>query len=77
MLADPALDAEINQIAELPAEEAAARWSALDRKIMEQYLPALPRFYDKTAVVVGTNVGGATVDVTMGLPHFLDMYLKS
>jgi peptide/nickel transport system substrate-binding protein len=76
MLSDPALDKEINDIANLPAEESTSKWAALDKKIMEQYL-FLPRYYDKLAVVQGTNIGTTIGDPTMGMPFMPDMYLKS
>lgn len=76
MLSDPALDKEINDTANLPAEESTAKWAALDKKIMEQYI-AIPNYYDKMAVVQGTNVGTTTGDPTMGMPNFGNMYLKS
>nr|WP_221382406.1 ABC transporter substrate-binding protein [Actinoplanes polyasparticus] len=76
MLSDKALDAEIDSIANLPAEESTSKWAALDKKIMELYV-ALPTYYDKLAVVKGTNVGTTTGDPTMGMPLFVNMYLKS
>jgi peptide/nickel transport system substrate-binding protein len=76
MLNDKALDAEIDQIANLPTEESTAKWAALDQKIMGMYV-ALPRYYDKMAIIQGTNVGGAVGDPTMGLPVFTDMFAKS
>ncbi|MCM4078385.1 ABC transporter substrate-binding protein [Paractinoplanes hotanensis] len=76
MLSDKALDAEIDSIANLPAEESTAKWAALDKKVMELYV-ALPTYYDKLAVVKGTNVGTTAGDPTMGMPLFVNMYLKS
>ena len=76
MLSDKALDKEIDDIANLPAEESTSKWAALDKKIMEQYV-ALPTYYDKLAVVKGTNVGTTAGDPTMGMPLFVNMYLKS
>ncbi len=76
MLSDKALDTEIDTIANLPAEESTAKWAALDKKILEQYI-AVPQYYDKLAVVQGTNVGTTVGDPTMGMPLFGSMYLKS
>jgi peptide/nickel transport system substrate-binding protein len=76
MLSDKALDAEIDQIANLPAAESTSKWAAMDKKIMEQYV-AIPRYYDKAANVVGTNLGTTTMDPTLGMPLFLNMYLKN
>ncbi|GAA2519551.1 ABC transporter substrate-binding protein [Pilimelia columellifera] len=76
MLSDSVLDAKINEINELPAEQATAKWADLDREIMEKYV-FLPSTYSKMADVVGTNVGGAEGDPTMGLPFLPNVYLKS
>ncbi len=76
MLSDTALDTEIDKISALPIEQQTARWAALDKKIMEMYI-ALPRYYDKMAVLAGTNIGGAEGDPTKGMPNFPNMYLKS
>ncbi|WP_249713986.1 ABC transporter substrate-binding protein [Rhizomonospora bruguierae] len=75
MLSDKALDEEINSISNLPAEEATAKWAALDEKIMGMYV-ALPLYYDKMAIVAGTGLGGLEGDATMGLPFFLNIYVK-
>ena len=52
MLQDKALDAQIDQIATLPANDAAKKWGDLDKQIMSQYV-VLPRYYDKMAVGPG------------------------
>ncbi|MGW5053336.1 ABC transporter substrate-binding protein [Actinokineospora sp. NPDC004072] len=75
MLADPAVDAEIEAIATLPATEAAAKWGELDRKLMGMYL-VIPRFYMKTAFVVGTAVGGAEADSSQGQPAYANLFVK-
>jgi peptide/nickel transport system substrate-binding protein len=75
MLKDPALDAEIDAVAKLPADQAASKWAELDQKIMGMYV-VIPRYYDKMAIVVGTGVGGAEGDGTMGMPFFLNMFVK-
>lgn len=75
MLQDAALDKEIDEVAKLPAEQAAEKWAALDEKIMGMYI-VIPRYYNKMAVVIGTGVGGAEGDGTMGMPFFLNMFVK-
>ncbi|GAB1693403.1 ABC transporter substrate-binding protein [Krasilnikovia sp. M28-CT-15] len=75
-LSDPALDKEITDIADLPADQSTPKWAALDQKIMGMYV-AIPRYYDKMAVLQGTNVGTTVGDPTMGMPLLTSMYLKS
>jgi peptide/nickel transport system substrate-binding protein len=76
MLADPAIDADIDAIGALPAEAATARWGELDRKLMGMYL-VIPRYYTKMAIVVGTRIGGAGADSSLGQPNYLNLYVKS
>jgi peptide/nickel transport system substrate-binding protein len=76
MLNDKALDKEIDDINNLPPEQSTSKWAALDQKIMGMYI-ALPLYYDKMAVVQGSNVGTTIGDPTTGLPDFTRMYLKS
>jgi peptide/nickel transport system substrate-binding protein len=76
MLQDPAIDAKIEEVAKLPTNEATGKWAALDQELMGKYI-ALPWYYTKMAVPVGTNIGGAVADATVGMPFFPDMFLKS
>jgi peptide/nickel transport system substrate-binding protein len=73
---DTALDKQIEDVANLPTDEATGKWAALDQEIMGKYV-ALPWYYTKMAVVAGTNIGGAVGDATMGMPFFPELYLKS
>jgi peptide/nickel transport system substrate-binding protein len=75
-LSDAALDKEITDVADLPADQSQAKWAALDQKIMGMYI-AIPRYYDKLANVQGSNIGNGTGDPTMGMPNFTTMFLKS
>ncbi|MHB1472643.1 MAG: ABC transporter substrate-binding protein [Dermatophilaceae bacterium] len=77
MLQDPALDTKIDDISALPLDQQATKWGELDKYILETYLPALPFYYDKMAVVMGTKIGGAVGDPTQGLPIFTQMFVKS
>jgi peptide/nickel transport system substrate-binding protein len=75
-MSDKTLDAEINTIANLPTDQATAKWGALDQKIVNMYV-ALPRYYTKLADVMGTGIGGAEGDATMGEPFYVNMFVKS
>ncbi|GGJ98008.1 ABC transporter [Pilimelia anulata] len=75
MLAEKKLDKRINKLTKLPADESEKKWAELDEEIMEKYI-FLPHYYDKTAIVQGTNVGGCEADPTMGMPFLPNMFLK-
>jgi peptide/nickel transport system substrate-binding protein len=76
MQTDTALDAEIDAVSVLPADQRARRWMALDQKIMGRYV-VIPRFYNKLAVVAGTNLGGGEGDSTLAMPLLTNLFLKS
>jgi peptide/nickel transport system substrate-binding protein len=76
MVKDPGLDKEIEDVNNLPTDQSTNKWAALDQKLMAMYI-VLPRYYDKLAVVQGSNLGTTTGDPTMGMPNFLNMYTKS
>ncbi len=75
-LQDAALDKKIDAVSDLPLADQAAAWGKLDKEILETYLPLLPEYYDKTAVVMGNKVGGAVADPTMGMPLFTSLFIK-
>ncbi|GAA0605842.1 ABC transporter substrate-binding protein [Kribbella sandramycini] len=77
-LTDKALDAEIDKVNQLDPEEAlkTKAWIKLDKKIMEEYLPALPIYQSRSAFLVGTNIGHPINDPSQGLPEFTSLFLK-
>jgi peptide/nickel transport system substrate-binding protein len=70
------LDEEIARISGLSAAEQFEEWPRLDRKILKDYLPVLPYYYDNAAFLVGENIGHAVNDPTKGLPDFTSMHLR-
>ncbi|GAA2582760.1 ABC transporter substrate-binding protein [Winogradskya consettensis] len=76
MQQDKTVDAQIDAVANMPADQAVSKWAGLDQAMMEKYL-AIPFYYTKMGIVVGTNVGGAQGDPGAGMPAFYDIYLKS
>ena len=75
-LQDKALDAEIDAFNARPLEEQVKDAGKLDRRILENHLPALPLYYSYTAFPVGKNIGHAEVDPAFGMPNFVTMGLK-
>jgi peptide/nickel transport system substrate-binding protein len=73
---DPKLDAQIEAVAALPSDQATAKWADLDKQLMGEYL-VIPLYYAKSADVIGTAIGGAEIDGTLGLPLFQNLFLKS
>ncbi len=77
-LEDKALDAEIDKVSAMDPNEAlkTKAWINLDKKIMQDYLPALPFYQSRSAFLVGTNIGHAINDPTQGMPEFTSLFLK-
>jgi peptide/nickel transport system substrate-binding protein len=75
-LTDKALDAEIEAYEKTSLEDQVKNAAKLDRKILEQYLPALPISFSQSAFPVGSNIVNAENDPVFGMPHFSVMGLK-
>jgi len=71
------VNAEIDRIQTIidPAEAAAA-WGALDKKIMTEFVPEIPAYYDSSYTVVGSKVGNAFNSDAFGLPAVSNIYVK-
>ncbi len=73
---DPAVSAEMDEIAKIVDPiEAGKRWSALDKKIMEQ-VPVIPDLYDRSRHLYGPKIGGATLSTVLSLVSFMGVYVK-
>ncbi|MFC9692386.1 ABC transporter substrate-binding protein [Kribbella sp. NPDC056951] len=75
-LSDKTLDAEIDRVANLDPNAQLKEWSKVDKKILQDYLPAVPLYYAGSAFPVGKNIGHAINDMTQGMPEFTSLYLK-
>jgi peptide/nickel transport system substrate-binding protein len=76
MIQDKTLDAEIDRVAALTPDEQLKEWPKVDKKILQDYLPAVPLYYSASTFPVGKNIGHAINDVTQGMPEFTSIYLK-
>ncbi|MDQ2852453.1 MAG: ABC transporter substrate-binding protein [Actinomycetota bacterium] len=74
-LQNKALDAQMAKISGMPIAQAAAAWSALDKQILTQDLPAVPTDYIQTNFVIGKQVHNAVVDANRGEPDFSQMWV--
>ncbi|WP_405059103.1 ABC transporter substrate-binding protein [Kribbella sp. NBC_01505] len=75
-LQDKALDAEIDRVADMSPDDQLKEWSKIDKLILEKYLPALPLYYSRNVSPVGTNIGHAVVDPTVGVLEFTSLFLE-
>ncbi len=55
-LSDSKVDAELARISKLSIADQGPEWGKFDKWLMENYLPALPWYWDKSNIVFGTKV---------------------
>jgi len=72
---EPAVDAEIERIRQLPIEEQPAAWGALDKTIMTEYYPAIVNFYQAGPILHGSGIGGINADDIYQRPTWKDLYV--
>ena len=72
------MDAEIERIqTELPIEEQADAWGALEQKVMTDYMPVINRGYINVIAGIGSGIGGFFNDTSVGgAPNYRDIYVK-
>ena len=74
---EPSVGAEIDRIGGLPSEtERAKAWAALDKKIMTDFAPTIPAYYDASYTLIGSKVGNAFQSDAFGYPSLMNIYVK-
>lgn len=73
---EPAIDDKIDGILEMPLEEQADAWGALDEEVMTDYLPLFVIRYGGVAQAHNSGVQGMTIDNTIGMPVWKDLWLE-
>ena len=72
---EPAIDEEMNSIPDMPLEEQADAWGALDEKISTEFFPVIPTAFRNDLFVFGSKIGNPTGDGQMGAPNYKDLYV--
>ena len=73
---DETINAEIDRIKALPAAEADAAWTALDKKLMTEFIPEIPAYYDATYLLFGSKVGNAFLSDAFGALQVNKVFVK-
>ena len=74
---DESVNKEIDRINTLPdAGERAKAWGALDKKIMTDFAPMIPAYYDATYTVRGSKVGNAFDSSAFGYVGLTNIFVK-
>jgi peptide/nickel transport system substrate-binding protein len=74
---EPDVNAEIDRIDALPADQQGAQWTALDKMIMTKYAPVVPLYLGQEFVIYGSRVGGLYVSGTTGVVGYANAYVKA
>jgi peptide/nickel transport system substrate-binding protein len=72
-----AVNAEMDRIQTITdPNEAQKAWGALDQKIMTDFAPVIPAYYDASYTVTGSKVGNAFNSDAFGLPAVANVFVK-
>lgn len=72
---EPAMDDKMDAIIDLPLEEQADAWGALDEEISTEFFPIIPTAFRNDLYTYGTKIGNFTGDGQMGAPNYKDLYV--
>jgi peptide/nickel transport system substrate-binding protein len=73
---DDSVNTEIDRIRSLPAAEQDAAWTALDKKIMQDFLPEIPAYYDATHEIYGSKLGNVFLSDAFGAIQLNKIFVK-
>ncbi len=71
----PEIDEEITRIKNLPIEEQADAWGALNEKVMTEYFPIIPTAFRNDLYAFGEKIGNPSGDGSIGAPNYKDLYV--
>lgn len=72
---EPEIDAKIADIQALPVDEQADAWGTLDEDVMTNYLPLFVIRYGGVAQQHGSKIMGHSIDNSIGMPTWKDIYI--
>jgi peptide/nickel transport system substrate-binding protein len=74
-LDDPGVNAEIDRLGRLTADEAASGWGELDERLLRDHVPMVPVFSYRHVALSGSRVGGVFTSAYLGTPVYYDAYV--
>ncbi|NYE38393.1 peptide/nickel transport system substrate-binding protein [Nocardioides cavernae] len=72
---EPAIDAAMDEIVELPIEAQPAAWGELDERILTDYFPIIPTAHVNRLFAFGEDIGNPSGDGSSGTPNYKDLYV--
>lgn len=72
---EPAIDAQMKTITEMPLDQQADAWGALDEEIGTKYLPIIPTAFRNELFVFGSKIGNGVGDGEIAAPDYKDLFV--
>jgi peptide/nickel transport system substrate-binding protein len=72
---EPDVDSAIADIPNMPLEDQADAWGALDEKIGTEYFPIIPTAFRNDLYAFGTKIGAPAGDGEIGAPYYKDLFV--
>ncbi|UMG92646.1 ABC transporter substrate-binding protein [Nocardioides sp. TF02-7] len=69
------VDAQFDEIPQMPLEDQPAAWGALDEEILTEYFPLIPLAYRNDLFAFGEKIGNPTGDGALGAPNYKDLFV--
>jgi peptide/nickel transport system substrate-binding protein len=72
---EPDVDQTISDIPNMPLDEQADAWGALDEKIGTEYFPIIPTAFRNDLYAFGSKIGNGVGDGSIGAPDYKDIFV--
>jgi peptide/nickel transport system substrate-binding protein len=72
---EPEVDQTIADIPNMPLDQQADAWGALDEKIGTEYFPIIPTAFRNDLYAFGSKIGNGVGDGALGAPDYKDIFV--
>lgn len=69
------VDDRMAAVAEMPIEDQAEEWGAIDEQIQTEYFPAIPTAYYNQLFAFGSKIGNPSGDEALGAPNYKNLFV--
>ena len=72
---EPEMDQRMENVVNLPLEEQAEEWGAIDEEIQTKYFPIIPTAFRNDLFMFGEKIGNPAGDGAKGAPYYKGLYV--
>jgi peptide/nickel transport system substrate-binding protein len=72
---EPEVDQRIAEIPNMPLEDQADAWGALDEMVGTEYFPLIPTAFRNDLYAFGSKIGNGVGDGSIGAPDYKDIFV--